>query len=239
MLRYRSALITGASRGLGKALALNLAARGVSLVLVARSAPDLNALRDTVRAQHPNLSVTTAAADLSDPSEREDLLDQIANGTLAAEVLINNAGAGSYKPFLESSREEIEQTIALNTTAPMLLAHAMLPSMQRARCGYIINIASDLARRPLAKMVAYVAAKHALLGFSHSLLREAKPFGIKVTAVLPGIIDSAFNGSVEGSKDVTWAMKPNELAAQISALLDTPEHLLIDELAVHPMQQDF
>lgn len=239
MPRYRSALITGASRGLGRALALNLAARGISLTLVARSETDLNELRDTLHAAAPNLAVELVVTDLADSSARALLLDRIASGEIKADVLINNAGIGSYRPFLEGSRDEIVRSMELNATAPMLLAHAMLPAMQANRVGYIINVASDLSRRPLAKMTAYVAAKHALLGFSHSLLREAKPFGIKVTAVLPGIIDSTFNGGVEGSKDVTWALRPSELAAQIAALLDTPEHLVIDELAVHPMQQDF
>ncbi len=238
-MRYRRALITGASRGLGRALAFDLARRGVALVLVARTESDLNVLAATLRERHPGLEVTTVVSDLCHAGERDALLDRIDTGALVADVLINNAGTGSYKPFLEGTRYEIEQAVTMNATVPMLLAHAMLPAMQSLRRGYIINIASDLSRRPLAKMATYVAAKHALLGFSHSLLREAKPYGVKVTAVLPGIIDSAFNGSTEGSKDATWALQPSELASQITALLDTPEHLLVDELAVHPMQQDF
>lgn len=239
MQRYRSALITGASRGLGRALAMNLAHRGIALTLVARSASGLDNLRGTLRAAHPGLPVELVTADLADTTSRAGLLDQIASGAISADILINNAGIGSYAPFLDGTRDEIIRSLELNVTTPILLAHAMLPAMQTKRVGYIINIASDLARRPLANMTAYVAAKHALLGFSHSLLREAKPFGVKVTAVLPGIIDSTFNGGIEGSKDATWALRPAELATQISALLDTPEHLVIDELAVHPMQQDF
>jgi short-subunit dehydrogenase len=103
----------------------------------------------------------------------------------------------------------------------------------------IVNIASDLARRPLANMAPYVAAKHGLLGFSASLLREVKSHGVKVSTVLPGIIDSAFNGAVQGSKDEAWALSCDMLASRIADLLELPGSVVIDELVIHPLHQDF
>jgi short-subunit dehydrogenase len=103
----------------------------------------------------------------------------------------------------------------------------------------IINIASDLARRPLANMAPYVATKFGLLGFSGSLLREARAHGVKVSAVLPGIIDTAFNGAQEGSKQEAWALRAKVLACQVVDLFELPENVVIDELTIHPLHQDF
>ena len=86
---------------------------------------------------------------------------------------------------------------------------------------------------------APAACKHGLLGFSGSLLREAKAHGIKVSTVLPGIIDTAFNGALEGSEEETWALRASALADQVLTLFALPENIVIDELTIHPLQQDF
>ena len=122
----------------------------------------------------------------------------------------------------------------------MLLSHALLPGMIARRRGAIVNVASDLARRYLANMAPYVATKFGLLGFSGSLLREVKQHGIKVMAVLPGIVDTGFGGGAEGSRDESWALRPAALAAQIAGLLELPDNVVIDEVTIHPLhQQDY
>ena len=141
--------------------------------------------------------------------------------------------------MVEWSAQEVVACVNLNLLAPMLLSRAVLPGMVLRRRGLIVNIASDLARRPLANMAPYVATKYGLLGFSDSLLREAKANGIQVSAVLPGIIDTAFNGAQEGSKDEAWALRPGALAAQVAGLFELPENVVIDELVIHPLHQDF
>ncbi len=235
---HKTALITGASRGLGAALANSLAARGMNLVLVARNANELIGVAQAIEKTY-GLGATTIACDLGDPSSLQSLCERLQTSGDGIDVLVNNAGVGTYKPLADWSTEEIRQCSDVNIVAPMLLAKAVLPGMISRRSGYVINIASDLSRRPLANMAPYVASKHALLGFSHSLLREVKMYGVKVTAVLPGIIDTAFNGATEGSKEETWALRPAHLAERIADLLDLPQHVVIDEFTIHPMQQDF
>jgi short-subunit dehydrogenase len=235
---YRKALITGASRGLGAALARDLAQRGYELVLCARNAGELNALAAQLR-ELPACTVELAVVDLAELAQLNAFCDRLRANEQHIDVLINNAGIGSYKPLVEWSRAEIIDCTTVNVVAPMLLSQALLPSMIATKRGMIVNIASDLSRRYLANMAPYVASKHALLGFSGSLLREIKQHGIKVCSVLPGIIDTAFNGSVEGSKEETWALRSGELAARIGDLLELPEHVVIDELTIHPLQQDF
>jgi short-subunit dehydrogenase len=238
MPRYRKALITGASRGVGAALARTLAARGYELVLTARSRRELDALADEITRAHQT-NVEVIASDLSSIDALNALCATLANDPRGIDVLVNNAGIGAYKALTEWTSDEIIDCVTVNITAPMLLSRALLPSMAKAKHGMIVNVASDLARRYLANMAPYVASKHALLGFSGSLLREAKASGIKVTSVLPGIIDTAFNGAQEGSKEESWALRPSELANRIAELLELPENVVIDELTIHPLHQDF
>ena len=88
-------------------------------------------------------------------------------------------------------------------------------------------------------MGPYVAAKHGVVGFAGSLLREVKGRGVKVTAVLPGVVDTYFNGGSEGSRDETWALRPSAVADAVVWALSQPPHVVVDEVTVHPMQQDF
>jgi short-subunit dehydrogenase len=237
-VRYRKTFITGASRGLGAAIAREFAARGHDLVLCARNWRELESLANEIRSKHA-VSVALRVADLADLTQLHALCDELGANPSGIDVLINNAGVGSYKPLVEWNREEIVDCTTVNVTAPMLLSRALLPSMTTSKRGMIVNVASDLSRRYLANMAPYVASKHALLGFSGSLLREVKQHGIKVCSVLPGIIDTAFNGAIEGSKEETWALPPNVLAERIASLLELPEHMIVDEMVIHPMQQDF
>jgi short-subunit dehydrogenase len=235
---YERALVTGASRGLGAALARELLARGYRVMMVARSGQDLHREIDALPAERRERA-ECMVCDLADPRAAEALVGAVQARFGDLDVLINNAGAGAFKPLVHWSADELAAGVHLNLLAPMLLARAVLPGMTARRRGMIVNIASDLARRPLANMAPYVAAKHGLLGFSSSLLREVKAHGIKVSAVLPGIIDSAFDGAAPGSKDEAWALDCDALAGRIADLLELPGSMVIDELTIHPLHQDF
>lgn len=237
MADARRVLVTGASRGLGAALARGLAARGHPLLLVARDEAQLAQRVDECRAA--GAPASHCAADLAQASACERVVRAAQDVFGGIDVLINNAGIGPYRPFTENTPEDIVRVVALNLTAPMLLAHALLPGMLARGHGHVVNIASDLARRPLARMAPYVASKAGLLGFAGSLHRELRAQGLKVTTVLPGIIDSSFNGAAEGSKEARWAMPTADLARQVIALLDLPPHLVADEIALHPADGDY
>lgn len=107
----------------------------------------------------------------------------------------------------------------------------------RADAAWRSNVASDLARRYLAKMAPYVATKFGLLGFLGSLLREVKDHGVKVTNVMPGIVDTAFGGGAQGSRDESWALRPAALATQIAELMELSDNAVLDELTIHPLKQ--
>jgi short-subunit dehydrogenase len=231
-------LVTGASRGLGAAIARALVESGHRVFLAARNEEDLRARVAGIERDF-EARVGWAKADLRSAAACRALVASAETHLGGVDVLINNAGIGTYKPFADWTDAEIDDVLALNLAAPMVLANAVLPGMLARARGYIINIASDLARRPLANMAPYVASKFGLLGFGASLHREVRERGVRMTTVMPGIIDSAFNGAQEGNGDARWALPTDALAARIVALLEVPLDVVIDEVTIHPACGDY
>jgi NADP-dependent 3-hydroxy acid dehydrogenase YdfG len=229
------AIVTGASRGLGRHVAIALAGAGARVALAARSVGELDAVRDEIGEGR----AIAAPTDVRDRAALARLVARTEAELGPVDVLVNNAGLGWYKPFVEWTADEIDLTLDVNLGATLHLTHLVLPGMLERRRGQIVNVASDLARRVLPNMAAYVAAKHGVLGFAGSLLREVKGHGVKVVTLTPGIIDTFFNGGREGTRDETWAMSPAFVAATILHLLTLPEHWVLDEVSMHPLQQDF
>ncbi|HEU0201023.1 MAG TPA: SDR family NAD(P)-dependent oxidoreductase [Burkholderiaceae bacterium] len=231
-------LLTGASRGLGAALARALAARGYRLFLAARNAEELRTRATALEREH-GAPVGCMRVDLRDAADCRALAAAAESHLGGIDVLINNAAIGQYKPVVEWSDVEVLDVLALNLAAPILLARAALPGMLARGRGYIVDVASDLARRPLANMAPYVASKFGLLGFGASLHREVRDRGVRLTTVMPGIIDSAFNEGKEGSKDERWALPTDVVAARIVELLELPYNVMVDELTIHPASGDY
>lgn len=229
-------IVTGASRGLGRQLVLQLTARGHAVLAVSRDRERLQALAQAA----PGL-VTPLTLDLADPQAIAAVLPPALAALPQVTGLVNNAGIGRFEPFAQSDPMHALQVLQVNLGAAMQCTHAVLPYLLARRAGHIVNIASDLARRPLAGMAAYVASKHGLAGFSHSLLREVRPQGVKVTLVNPGIIDTNFGAGpdqdLELSRQADWSLPPAALAALIVQVVEQPEPLMVDELTVHPVGQ--
>ena len=200
-----------------------------------------NELRQTTENLHNEgfTNVAYSTVDLRSPESVGLLFQNTRSRFGAVDVLVNNAGIGAYKPLVEWSEQEIIDTVAINLTGLMLCTRQALPEMISERRGLIINIASDLSRRPLPNMSPYVATKFGVLGFADSLLREVKQYGIKVCTVMPGIIDTNFNNSREGTREETWALPSTTVAQTVAGLLDLPEYVVIDQLTIHPLHQDF
>jgi short-subunit dehydrogenase len=227
-------IVTGASRGLGRELAVQLAARGERVLAVARDADALHALAATQPTLRP------VRLDLADSDAIAPAFATALRGVADLAGVINNAGIGWYKPFLEHDEDELRRLLQVNLLAPMQVCRAVLPQLLARGEGHIINIGSDLGRRPLANMAPYVASKHGLAGFSHSLLREVKDRGVRVSLVQPGLIDTGFGGGREGSGDGVGSLAVAALARLVLQLIDAPPGLVVDELTVHPLgQADF
>lgn len=226
-------IVTGASRGLGAALADELASRGQSVLALARDTEQLAALQR----RWPDGQISVGALDLADAGELERKLAQYCQPYSQFSGVINNAGIGFYKPFVAHSSAELQAILQVNLGAVMQICAFLVPQLLRQGDGHIVNIGSDLGRRPLANMAAYVAAKHGLAGFSHSLLRELKSSGVRVSLINPGMIDTHFSAGEVGARDEARHLKPAALAKLVVDLTALPGHMLVDELTVHPLGQ--
>ena len=236
-LHGQVALVTGASRGLGRHIALQLAKRGVRVAVSGRNVEDLNRVAAEIVEQHGEavaIPIDVAQWDTVDRGVRA-----VREHFGHIDIAVNNAGVGWYKPFEETTVEEIDRTIDVNLRGAIYVTKAVIGEMQSAGYGQIVNIASDLGRRVIPNMAPYVASKYGLVGFGGSLLREVKGRGVKIMTVTPGIIDTFFNGGTEGSKEESWSLRPAFVAGAIVDMLALPRHWVVDELSVHAMGQDF
>jgi short-subunit dehydrogenase len=186
----KTVLITGGSTGIGAEFARQLAARRARLVLVARRGERLRALGDELRAAH-GIAVEGVAADLARPGAAARLGAAVQALGLGVDVLINNAGFGSYGAFDGQSRERQREQIDLNVGALVELTHEFLPGIERAGGG-VIHVASTAAFQPVPYMAVYGATKAFVLSFSEALWAELRPRGVRVLALCPGATDTPF-----------------------------------------------
>jgi len=184
-----TSLVTGASSGLGLEFARHLAARGSDLVLVARSADRLAEIANEMQATHA-VAVTSLAADLSVDAEVSRVAAFMQTNEI--DVLVNNAGFGTYGDFadLDAGREHAE--VMLNAVAAVDLAHAALPRMLARRSGGIITVASSIAFQPSPRQAVYGATKAFALAFSEALWAETRGTGVRIVALCPGPVETGF-----------------------------------------------
>ena len=189
-----TALITGASGGIGEALARVLAAAGHHLVLVARSEDKLGVVADELRATH-GISVDVLAADLALPAAGTELANRL--GDQPIDILVNNAGFGDFGPFWEADPVKISGMVALNVAALTDLTRALLPAMVRRGSGRVLNVASTAAFMPGPLMAVYYASKAYVLSFSEAVNQELKGTGVTMTALCPGPVATDFQAGAE------------------------------------------
>jgi short-subunit dehydrogenase len=217
-LTGKTALVTGASSGIGAAIATQLAAEGVHLVLVARSSDKLHALAEQLCRQH-GVRATVLAADLGLRGCGAWLQQQVTAQGLSIDILVNNAGFGSYGAF-DSIAAELEQAeIAVNVAALVDLTHAFLPGMLVRVQGVILNVASTAAFQPGPHMAVYAASKAFVLSFSEALWAEYRGRGIHVAALCPGPVDTAFidglgDPSIRQTAVFARLLQPEQVAAR-------------------------
>ena len=189
--RMRTALITGASSGLGKAFTEELAQRQYNLVIVARSEDKLQQIKLQIERQH-QVSVDLIVQDLSLPHASQSVFKQVTEKGLTIDLLINNAGFGDYGTFSDRPLDKQVKMIQLNITALVELTHLFLPSMQQRKRGGIINVSSIAGYQPMPYLSVYAATKAFVLSFTESLWAENKNSGISILALCPGPTESKF-----------------------------------------------
>lgn len=228
--------ITGASRGIGRALAGTLAPLGVRLALMARSADALTGLETELRSAGAG-DLLVHAADVGDPSDAPRWIEAILERWGRLDVLVNNAGIGIMKPVDELTDEDWNRTLATNVTGPFRLIRAALPAMKRAGGGHIVNVSSMAGEVGFAGGGAYCASKFALQGLSDCLMQEVRKAAIKVTIVGPGSVDTRFDAK-EPSKETGWKIPPAEIARTILYAIESPDGVMPTKIQVRPTLQN-
>lgn len=221
-LRNRTAIVTGASRGLGVVIAEALAAQGVHLALAARSAEDLETTVSKVEAR--GVRAVAVPTDVTDKDALENLIRTTEDHLGRVDILVNNAGVEHYQPYQEYDFDMIEKIMTTNLLSAQWLTRLALPAMLGRGRGHIVNIASVAGKTPVPYNAIYSASKHGLVGFSWSLREELHGTGVGVSVVCPGFVaDSGmFAGWSKGEKPpgLTSTVRPEKVGEATVAAIE-------------------
>ena len=239
VLSGRHAIVTGASRGIGRHIARALAREGVHLALVARSADDLERAREEVLAIGVDAVVVTA--DLADSARVASVVAEAERRLGPVDILVNNAGVERTSPYATYPTRAIERAVRVNLLAPMLLARAVLPGMLRRGRGHIVNVSSLAGKIGLPCQTPYGTTKAGLVMFSHSLRGELLDEPVGVSVICPGFVAGA--GMYARVEDMGLSApalcRPTTAekvaAAVVRAIRDDAPELIVNPLPVRPM----
>ena len=231
-LKDKVVLVTGGGRGLGEAICRSLAAANARVV-VADLKRDLAAkVASDLQGRAMALSL-----DVGDARQTQEAVEQTVKELGRLDAVINNAGTDHTTSIDEMPIESWDRVIATNLRGPFLMARAVLPVMKRQGHGHIVNIASTAAKRCWPNAAAYHASKWGVLGFTHALHTEARPHGVKVTAVVCGGMRTPFLLDRFPDIDVSTLQDPRNVAETIRFVLSTPAETVIPEIMVLPMKE--
>jgi 3-oxoacyl-[acyl-carrier protein] reductase len=231
-LEGKVALITGANRGIGLAIAHRLAALGCSLSLTAR---DANRLDHVAREVQSGTKVVTFAADLTLPAETSELIPKTEQALGPIDILVNNAGLGTFAPIQDASDSDWDKMLDTNLKAVFLLIKAVAPSMIRRKTGHIINIASLAGKNAFAGGAVYCASKWGLLGLTQCAAEDLRAHGIRVSAVCPGSVATDF--SPHGKKDSAKMLQAEDIAHAVETIVTQAPQSFISEILLRPTQK--
>ncbi len=228
-----AALITGATQGIGRATAFALGRAGYRVGMCARTQARVEELVAELKSE--GIDAAGAAADVGDPAQAARAVEQVTAAIGETGVLVNNAGIFVGRLLEEITVEEWDATMATNVRSLFLMTRAVLPGMRRRGDGSIVNVASLAGRNGFVGGTAYVASKHAVLGFSRALMLEVRKDNIRVIAICPGSVDTALIRDQPMLRaDPTRILRPEDVAETILGALLLPSRALVSELDVRP-----
>lgn len=226
------ALVTGATAGIGRATAFALGRAGYRVGVCARTAGAVDALVAELRAE--GISAAGRAADVGRAEAVEALVGVVAAELGPVDTLINNAGIAIIRPLTELSVGEWDAVMATNLRGLFLVTRAVLPGMLNRKSGIIVNVASLAGKNPLAGGTAYAASKHAVLGFSKSLMLEVRKHGVRVLAICPGSVNTALIRTIRSPSREGEMLEPEDVAQAILDAVRMPARATVSEIDIRP-----
>ena len=236
-LQNKVAIITGASRGIGKAIAEAFAREGVDLAIIARNETELERVAANIREAGRDCLMIPADITKEDEIKRavSDTLDHFGK----VDILVNNAGVGLCKSIRDTDLDEWNYVLSVNLTGTFLFSREVLNTMVERGQGQIINISSDVGKRTLAKQSAYCASKFGVRAFSEVLAKEVRKLGIKVGVISPGNTDTTSSGTQQGGQNKEGWLLAEDVAQAAVYMASLPRRALVDEIEMHPIIQDY
>lgn len=231
-LSPKTALVTGSTRGIGRAISRALALQGYQLILIASNESRLSRLKEELQAMNTTSVIETITCDFANDNDLAFLLNKLAYHPTTIDILINNAGI--YRPIsiLDESSEDYTLQMKVNYHAPHVLCKFIGNKMRENKKGHILNITSTASRTPVENAGTYTVTKYALMGLTHVLRASLQPHGVKVTEIIPG---STLTSSWEGTEiPAERFVLPEDIAASVLLCLQLSEGANIDEIVVKP-----
>ena len=226
------AIVTGAGRGIGRAIAEAFAAEGASVVLAARTASDLERVAKDIEATGARGLVVPT--DVSDDAAVERLVARAVDTLGRVDVLVTAAGVATFGPASEQTPRDWDGMLAVNLRAVMVSCRAVLPRMTAQGRGSIINVASVAASRAIPGAAVYTATKAGVVGFSRVLAEELRTAGVRVGVLVPGAVDTPLWDSIPGGPDRARMLRPDDVARAAVLMATLPPGATLEELTLLP-----
>ncbi len=237
MIKNQTAIITGASRGIGKEMARQFAQKGVKLSILG-SSDDIHQTKKELENEGYD-NIESFQADVTKEDELDHVIEATKNAYGNVDILVNNAGIGMFKPVEEVTVEEWKKVYEVNVQGVFLSTKAVIPTMKKNKFGTIITVSSDVGRYTIPNGSLYASTKYAVQGFMGSISQELREHGIRVGTINPGMVDTYFADSKQGLPEKEDWLKVQDIAEAAVYMASAPKHMMIDELQIHPLVQDY
>jgi NAD(P)-dependent dehydrogenase (short-subunit alcohol dehydrogenase family) len=228
----RTALVTGGTKGIGKAIVGDLLSAGFNVAFTARSAGDVEVVAEEF-SRLGKTRVMGLQADVRDPEACSSVVLEVSRGFGGLDLLVNNAGVGKFAPVQEMSLEDWHVQIDTNLSGVFYLSRAAIPHLKEAPSAWILNIGSLAGRNTFAGGVAYNASKFGLLGMTEAMMLDLRYEGIRVSLIMPGSVDTGFGDRPAGQKE-GWALTPEDVSRAVLDLLRYPGNALPSRVELRP-----
>ena len=229
-LTGKTAIVTGGTKGIGKAIAVALLNAGANIVVSARTSQEIDAVVNELSSQG---RVAGFVCDVRDEYQVHRLFEKTVASFEHVDILVNNAGIGIFSPVVEMSTDDFRAIIETNLNGAYYCCREAIPLMKKRGGGYIFNMSSLAGAHPHAGMAAYNASKFGLNGFSEALMQEVRHDGIKVSYIMPGSVNTEFGGD-KTSDENSWQIQPEDVAQMVIDLLGFPERSLPSRVEIRP-----